>query len=265
METTSSHGRLAPGSASKLNLVVDVLLGLGALVGSMELMGHPLQPGNLDVWLLAGLGALTWLLVGTALCLYDPRFSDRSVLDDLALLSIAVVVTTGVLFLACLLLASSVPTAALSLFAVLLWTAVVGPRLLLFRRLARREAPLDEALVLGLGALGRVTGEELTAHGRRRVAGYLAFSGEQPAPGSSLPVLGRVEQLEEVLGTVPVDVVYIAGNAQKHAQEMQAAIKQCERFGIPFALPLHSFRMERARPMGAPTAGDGYLHFVTHA
>src|SRR5690349_5930862 len=104
METTSSRGRLAPGSASKLNLVVDVL------VGSTELMGHPFQVGNLDVWLLAGLGTLTWLLVGTALCLYDPRLSDRAVLDDLALGSIAVVVTTGVLFLARLLLNPSVPT-----------------------------------------------------------------------------------------------------------------------------------------------------------
>jgi exopolysaccharide biosynthesis polyprenyl glycosylphosphotransferase len=238
---------------------------MGALLGSTMLMGHELQVRNLDLWVLLGMAGLGWLLVGTALCLYDPRFSDRSALDDLALLSIAVVVTTSVLFLACLLLASSVPSVALSLFAVLLWTAVVGPRLLLFRRLARREAPLDEALVLGIGALGRVTGEELTARGRRRVAGYLAFSGEQPAPESSLPVLGRVERLEEVLCTVPVDVVYIAGNAQKHAQEMQAAIKLCERFGIPFALPLHSFRMERARPMKDPTAGDGYLHFVTHA
>jgi exopolysaccharide biosynthesis polyprenyl glycosylphosphotransferase len=263
METTSSRGRLAPGSTSKLNLLVDVLLGVGALVGAMALMAPPLQPGNLDMWLLASLGALTWLLASTALCLYDPRFSDRSALDDLALLSIAVVGTTGVLFLARPLLASSLSMVALSLFPVLLWTAVVGSRLLLFRRLARREAPLDEALVLGIGALGRVTGEELTAHGRRRVAGYLSFSGEQAAPGSSLPVLGRVERLEEVLCTVSVDVIYIAGNAQKHAQEMQAAIKQCERLGIPFALPIHSFRMDRARPLHV--AGDGYLHFVTHA
>ena len=103
---------------------------------------------------------------------------------------------------------------ALSLFPMLLWTTVVGARLL-FRRLALREEPLEEALVLGIGALGRVTGEDLTAHGRRRIAGYLAFTGEKAPSGSSLPVLGRVEELEEVLCTVQVDVVYIAGNAHE--------------------------------------------------
>jgi exopolysaccharide biosynthesis polyprenyl glycosylphosphotransferase len=264
METTSSRGRVAAGSASKLNLLVDVLLCVGALVGSTALLGHTLQASNPDAWLLASLGALTWLLAGTALCFYDPRFSDRSVLDDVALSSIAVVATTGVLFLTRLLLTSSPPMVALSLFPLLLWTTVVGARLL-FRRLAPREAPMDEALVLGIGALGRVTGADLTAHGRRRVVGYLSFNGEQAAPKSSLPVLGRVEQLEEVLCTVQADVVYIAGNAVKHAQEMQAAIKLCERLGLPFALPIHSFRMDRARPTKSSATGDGYLHFVTHA
>jgi exopolysaccharide biosynthesis polyprenyl glycosylphosphotransferase len=265
METISSRGRLTPGAASKLNLVVDLLLGVAALAGSTALMGHRLQPGNLDVWLLASIGGLTWLLAGTVLCLYDPRFSDRAKLEELALVSVAVVATTSVLSLACLLRALDLSVVALGFFPMLLWTAVVGSRLLLFRRLARREMPLDEALVLGIGPLGRVTGGELAAHGRRRVVGYLAFSGERPAPGSSLPVLGGVARLEEVLCTVPVDVVYIAGNAQKHAQEMQVAIKLCECLGIPFALPLHSFRMDRARPARTHAVGDGYLHFVTHA
>jgi exopolysaccharide biosynthesis polyprenyl glycosylphosphotransferase len=35
--------------------------------------------------------------------------------------------------------------------------------------------------------------------------------------------------------------------------------------GIPFALPAHPFRMDRARPEDSRTAADGYLHFVTHA
>ena len=265
METPPSRGRWTPGSAWKLNLLVDVLLAVGALVGSTVLMGHAFQPGNPDLWLLASLGVLAWLLAGTALCLYDPRFSDRTALDELALTSIAVVGTSVVLFLGRLLLTASPPMVTLSLFPVLMWTAVVGLRLLLFRRLAPREAPVDEALVLGVGALGRLTGEDLSARGRRRVTGYLSFTGEQVPSGSSLPVLGRVEQLEQVLSTVPADVVYIAGNALKHAQEMQAAIKLCERLGIPFALPLHSFRMDRARPTRESATSDGYVHFVTHA
>jgi exopolysaccharide biosynthesis polyprenyl glycosylphosphotransferase len=127
-----------------------------------------------------------------------------------------------------------------------------------------REESLDEALILGVGAMGRLTGEDLAKQGRRRVNGYLAFSNEKLASAVPGPVLGKVDQLEEVLCRVPVDVVYIAGNVQKHGQEMQAAIKLCERFGIPFALPAHPFRMDRARARDSHVATDGYLHFVTH-
>jgi exopolysaccharide biosynthesis polyprenyl glycosylphosphotransferase len=101
--------------------------------------------------------------------------------------------------------------------------------------------------------------------GRRRVAGYLAFGNEQLLSAVPGPVLGKVERLEEMLCQVPVDIVYIAGSVQKHGQEMQTAIKLCERFGIPFALPAHPFRMDRARPEHTHAVGDGYLHFVTHA
>ena len=66
-----------------------------------------------------------------------------------------------------------------------------------------------------------------------------------------------------MLCRVPVDVVYIAGNVQKHGQEMQAAIKLCERFGIPFALPAHPFRLDRARPEHSHAVADGYLHYVS--
>jgi exopolysaccharide biosynthesis polyprenyl glycosylphosphotransferase len=78
-------------------------------------------------------------------------------------------------------------------------------------------------------------------------------------------VLGKVERLEDVLCRMPVDIVYISGNVQKHGAEMQAAIKLCERFGIPFALPAHPFRMDRARPEQRHAVADGYLHFATHA
>ncbi len=260
-----TRGRLAPGFAAKLNLLVDLLLVVGALLGSTVLMGHALQLGNLDLWLLLGVAGLGWLLVGTALCLYDPRFSDRAPLDDLALVSITVVVITGVLYLERLLIAGGMPVVALSFFPLLLWVSVVGLRQLVFRRLAVREEPLDEALVLGIGAMGRLTGEHLATHGRRRVTGYLSFSNDKVTHQSPRPLLGTVDQLEEVLCRVPVDVVYISGNVQKHGQEMQAAIKLCERFGIPFALPAHPFRMDRARPEHTHVVADGYLHFVTHA
>ena len=260
-----TRGRLAPGFAARLNMLVDLLLVVGALLGSTVLMGHSLQLGNLDLWLMLGVAGLGWLLVGTALCLYDPRFSDRAPMDDLALVSITVVVITGVLYLERLLIAGGMPVVALSFFPLLLWGGVVGLRQLVFRRLAVREEPVDEALILGVGAMGRLTGEDLLKSGRRRVAGYLSFNTEQSLSEVPGPVLGKVERLEEVLCQVPVDIVYIAGNVQKHGTEMQNAVKLCERFGIPFALPAHPFRMDRARPEDNYAVADGYLHFVTHA
>uniref|UniRef100_UPI001CCC81A4 sugar transferase n=1 Tax=Hyalangium gracile TaxID=394092 RepID=UPI001CCC81A4 len=260
-----TRGRLAPGFASKLNLLVDLALVMASLLGSTVLMGHSLQLGNLDLWLLLGMAGLGWLLLGTVLCLYDPRFSDRAPLDDLALVSITVVSVTGMLYLDRLLIVGGMPVVALSFFPLLLWLSVVGLRQIVFRRLAVREEPIDEALILGVGAMGRLTGEDLIARGRRHVIGYLAFSSEQSLSAVPGPVLGKVERLEEVLCQVPVDIVYISGNVQKHAQEMQAAIKLCERFGIPFAIPAHPFRMDRARAEDGHAVADGYLHFVTHA
>jgi exopolysaccharide biosynthesis polyprenyl glycosylphosphotransferase len=46
---------------------------------------------------------------------------------------------------------------------------------------------------------------------------------------------------------------------------MQKAIRTCERFGVPFALPAYSFRLERARPIESAAVSDGFLHFVNHA
>ncbi|HEX8705439.1 MAG TPA: sugar transferase, partial [Myxococcaceae bacterium] len=260
-----SRDRLAPGFAAKLNLLVDLLLVVASLLGSTVLMGHPLQVGNLDLWLLLGMAGLGWLLVGTALCLYDPRVSDRAPMDDLALVSITVVVITGGLYLERLLISGGMPVVALSFFPLLLWGSVVSLRLLAFRRLAVREAPLDEALIIGVGSMGRLTGEDLLKNGRRRITGYLSFNTEKPLADVPGPVLGKTEHLDEVLCQLPVDVVYIAGNVQKHGTEMQNAIKVCERFGIPFALPAHPFRMDRARPEDTHASADGYLHFVTHA
>jgi exopolysaccharide biosynthesis polyprenyl glycosylphosphotransferase len=265
VESQTARGRLAPGFASRLNLLVDLVLVVGALLGSTVGMGHPVQVGNLDLWFLLGVAGLGWLLVGSALCLYDPRFADRAPLDDLALVSITVVAVTGGLYLERLLIAGGMPVVALSPFPLLLWASVVALRQLVFRRLAVREAPLDEALILGVGSMGRLTGEDLLKSCRRRITGYLAFGNEKSLADMPGPVLGKVERLEEVLCQVPVDIVYIAGNMQKHGTEMQHAIKVCERFGIPFALPAHPFRMDRARPEHSHAVADGYLHFVTHA
>src|SRR5438128_1118593 len=75
-------------------------------------------------------------------------------------------------------------------------------------------------------------------------------------------VVGAAE-LERVLRNTPVSEVLIAGQALKQAPEMQAAIRVCERFGVPFALPLSGFRFDRARPIGGRAVVDGYVHYLS--
>jgi exopolysaccharide biosynthesis polyprenyl glycosylphosphotransferase len=59
-----------------------------------------------------------------------------------------------------------------------------------------------------------------------------------------------------------VDEVYIAGNALLQGEAMQAATRVCETFGVPFALPAYSLRLDRALPVDRRTVSDGYLHFT---
>ncbi len=257
--------RFAPGFAAKLNMVSDLVLVVAALLISTTLMGHDLHLERTDVWVLLGVGVISWLVVGTALCVYDVRFADRERLDDLALISIQVMVVTVVLFLTRLVMGTESWIVALSLFPPLLWPAVVLPRLYFFRLLSDQEDPLDEVLIVGLGAMGRLTGEDLNTKHRRKVIGYLGFNNETTSAPPPAPVLGSVKDLEHVLSTVPVDEVYIAGNILKQSAEMQAVVKLCENFGIPFALPAYHFRFDRARPIDDKAVTDGNLHFLTHA
>jgi exopolysaccharide biosynthesis polyprenyl glycosylphosphotransferase len=257
--------RFASGFAAKMNMMADLVLVVAALIISTTLMGHDLHLERTDVWVLLGVGVISWLVVGTALCLYDVRFADRERLDDLALISIQVMVVTVVLFLTRLLMGTESWIVALSLFPPLLWPSVALPRLYFFRLLSVREEPLDEVLIMGVGALGRLTGEDLNSKHRRKVIGYLGFHGESASAEPPAPVLGTAKDLEHILCTVPVDEVYISGNLVKQAPEMQAAVKVCEKFGIPFALPAYHMRFDRARPVDDHAVSDGYLHFVTHA
>src|SRR6185295_3778557 len=77
----------------------------------------------------------------------------------------------------------------------------------------------------------------------------------------TVPIMAGCDGLESVLRKAAVAEVYIAGNARKHAPEMQRAIQVCERMGIPFAIPAYTFRLERAWPLAAR---DGYLHCVPY-
>jgi exopolysaccharide biosynthesis polyprenyl glycosylphosphotransferase len=254
--------KLAPGFAAKLNLTVDLVLMTAVLVVTSWL-GGMLTPES--GWVVPGLvlaSLVTWIITGTALCLYDSRFAERSKLDHVALVSVTTLAVVTVLALVGVALPDRVTMTGVAPLLVVFWPVALLLRLFVFRPVAAQERPMDSVLIVGTGAMGRYTGEDLVGRGRRQVLGYVRFpedtgSGELPAR-----IMGSVEDLERILRNTAVDEVYIAGNTLKQGESMQAAIKLAERFGVPFALPAHSFRLDRARPIERRAVSDGFLHFA---
>lgn len=254
----SLFGRVAAGTVARVSFLIDLLLMLTGLIVATYLSGASTVPPALFSFSLFAL--LTWLVTAMALRHYDPWASDRAFFDDAAMTSILVLAVTTVLAAASLVFSvTGLPN--VGIFLLVLWPAALAMRASVFRTLSPRSGPIDEVLVLGVGPLGRATAEALRSRGRQEVVGFLRFASE-PLPTPLRPkVLGSVSELEAVLRTVPVGEVYLASNHAINAQEMQSAIKLCERFGVPFAMPAYQYRLERAQPLSTHAVSDGYLHY----
>ncbi|GMU60055.1 MAG: polyprenyl glycosylphosphotransferase [Myxococcaceae bacterium] len=253
----SLFGRVAAGTVARLSLLLDLLLLLAALSVAASLSGlHLYSPG----WF-AGVASVTWLLTAMALRHYDPWASERQLLDDLALVTILVMAVTTVLAACSLTLGEAAQLPAVSHFLLLFWPSAIVLRLSVFRAFSEKEGPLDEVLVVGVGAMGRATADDIAHKGKRHVLGFVRFLDEKAPASFRGQVLGSVEELEAVLATVPVGEVYLASNHLAHVGQLQAAVKVCERFGVPFALPAYLFRLDRARPLASHAVSDGYLHY----
>src|SRR5262249_46364606 len=161
--------------------------------------------------------------------------------DDAAILSVLVMCVATNLGAIKLLVPSSTSLPNIDNFLLAFWPSVLALRLLVFRALGKREAPLKQVLIIGTGPLARFTFKDLERRGRQRVVGYLRFPDESRCEGIRARYLGESSNLEQVLRTTPLDEVYIAGNTIRQAEATQAATRDCERFGIPFALPAYSF------------------------
>jgi exopolysaccharide biosynthesis polyprenyl glycosylphosphotransferase len=253
--------KLAAGATARMNLLAD----LSVLFCTLLLSSQPSDPMHRDLprvlWLGAAIAA-TWTVTAIALRHYDPWATEREPIDDGAMVSILVLAVATVLGVVKWIAPQTATVPQLGNFLLLLWPTVILSRLLIFRRLASREEPLDEVLVVGSGPLGRATARDIVARGRRRLLGYLRFPDEaRPAQPGNL-FLGASAELDGLLKSVAVSEVFIAGNALRQGPAMQRAIQTCERYGIPFALPAYSFRLDRAQP-NSPAVADGYLHYQT--
>lgn len=255
------RGGLSPGLTGRLNLAADLLLLVPGLVVATYLSGR--EPSHELGWFtLSAVSA--WLVTATALRYYAFDMT-RTVLDHTALTTVLVMAVVTFLEFAQLLVPEGVGLPRVPQVLLVLWPLAVFLRLVVFRQLSVREIPEVEVLILGAGPVGRLTGEDLVARGQRRLIGYLAFSEERQSPSLPAPFLGSARDLEAILRTTPVSEVFIAGNAVRNAEEMQGAIKVCEKLGMPFALPAYTFRLERAQPVEQGAVSDGYLHYQTHA
>jgi exopolysaccharide biosynthesis polyprenyl glycosylphosphotransferase len=147
--------------------------------------------------------------------------------------------------------------------------AVVLPGMLLLRAVTPTLRTLgsrdpEDVLILGTGPLARHTTQQIQEH--RPSLGalcYLSFPDEARRSGLAGPVLGTTDELERVLRERPFNEVYLAGNSLRHGSAMQGAIRICERFGVPFALPANHFRFDRARPANTNAISDGYVHYLS--
>jgi exopolysaccharide biosynthesis polyprenyl glycosylphosphotransferase len=252
------RGRWAPRLNARVNFVFD-LLGVAAVWWGLMGMGAR----GLEA---AAISAAAWGAGAFVVRFYDP-WGNQSWLDELAL---ACLVDGGVVV--ALLIVGLFGMhwhlrvlAAPAFLAVL--TLVTLPRWLLFRRFQAREPAENEVLIVGVGALGRSTAETLATpgHQRSRVIGFLRLPGDGGASEQGgLPVLGSAEELERVVRERAVSEVYLAADPIRHARAIQNAIRDCERFGLPFALPACCFRLGRARPAHPNAVIDGYVHYVSH-
>ena len=240
------------------NLGFDAVAIAAALLGVAALAGSPLP-----IWG-AALAIAVWSFGASLLRYYDP-WANRGWIDELALIALMVGGAMTVLAISSWLTrAPTLPLGDAFLWAV---AGIFAARRLLFRRLELGDQPLEEVLIVGTGAMGRSTAEELQLRRRARleVKGFLAWPGD-PKQGAlaGAPVLGGSDELERILRSCPVHEVYIAGEPVRQGQAMQAAVRECERFGVPFALPAIPVRLDRAWPSQPGLVSDGYLHFLNH-
>jgi exopolysaccharide biosynthesis polyprenyl glycosylphosphotransferase len=252
--------KFVPGLSPKVNFVGDcVLLVIASLVAT-EGPDHSVR------WV-AGLGVaafavVVWTIAAYAVHQYDV-WKEQGLVGDLALTSVLALGVTAAVVLPGVLAPARVPAVTLSHFLAVIWVGTLWLRTVIPGLRTAVEPPID-VVIVGAGLLARHTGLQIRdERSRRAVLGYLSFPGETVDPRLGAPVLGEAGDLERVLKERALDEVYIAGNALRHGEAMQKAIRSCERFGTPFALPASEFRFGRARPANPEAIPDGYVHYVS--
>lgn len=252
---------LAPDVTRRINLVADCVVLIAAAVvcaAATERVGR--REAALAT---AALAVGAWL-AGSRLLHQHDVWKGQGRAAVLVLTSLLTVAVTG----AIMTLRAALPVYAAatspSHFFLVLWPGALLLRLVLpGARVSGHHAP-EDVLIVGIGPLGRHTARRLrdegVVHGEFY---YLSFPDEVGDGRLAGPRIGTSDDLERVLRERSFHEVYIAGSSLRHGNDMQAAIRTCERFGMPFALPANHFRFDRARPTESRAVFDGYLHYLS--
>ncbi|HUO67330.1 MAG TPA: sugar transferase [Gammaproteobacteria bacterium] len=251
---------LTPRTWQNINLIGDcLLLFLAASAATVF-------PGGIH-WMVAlgmATGAmLLWILGSRVLRHYDIG-NGRGTAGDVALTLVLLFATLVPMFALRYFVPRYAAVADMTRFVTVFVMGVVWLRLLTSWLKTRPQQPPEEILIVGVGPLGRHTGLEIHAQKRnRRVTGYLRLTDEAEHKRLPASILGTVVELESVLKTHVVNEVYLASSDEQHRAQIQEAIRVCERFGIPFALPANRFRIARAEPRDRAALTDGYVHYLS--
>lgn len=245
----------AKGRRERTNLAIDLaLLCATSLAATGESLLTPLGA------LTCAISLCVWLF-GTRVVHQYEASMPHGAWSDIALTSLLVLGVTGALAFARWVSPNYAAALRLGQLLSILWPVILLVRVAV--RASRYLATVPkEILILGAGPLGRHTALAVAQREQRHLAGFLAFADDEPDDRLPAPVLGHDADLERVLRTQAIDEVYLAGSLRKHGDEMQAAVRMCERCGIPFALPACSLRLDRAHPRSTALA-DGYAHYLT--
>jgi exopolysaccharide biosynthesis polyprenyl glycosylphosphotransferase len=119
-------------------------------------------------------------------------------------------------------------------------------------------------LIVGAGPLARAIADDLRAQPATELLGAVPLPGEAPHPALDLPAVAALDTLPAWMESTYIDEVYLAADPLQQRAAIQWVIALCERLGVPFAIPAHGFRMQRALPTDPGVAGDGFLHYAQH-
>jgi exopolysaccharide biosynthesis polyprenyl glycosylphosphotransferase len=253
--------KIAPGLAAKLNLLLDELLAVLSLllVSTVHAQLHDQRLSVITITVVAG-----WFLAAGLLRLYSPctprTKADAVILNAIAVFGVALTVAITQALSA---RDANTPVEPV-MFGFIFATASSFARIGFMLVEHRLDRPLDEVIIVGTGPHAVAAYERITAgEGERRsVVGLLRLRGQaHRVDAVAAPVLGDADDLLRVVSKRPVSEVYLAAPLLSYGQELQRVVRLCEDIGLPFALPLHALRLERAVLLSPTPAPDGFLHY----